>query len=1187
MSLLPQHLHTQLDEAFCGRSDILNTFRILLGKPVPQTLCIWGQDGIGKSWLLYQMMREAEKAHAVVAWIDRDVRHPLDWMQAVGTQLARQGVHLQQFNDRLKEYHQTRQEALKDMQIPFGFYSLAGGISETTLPTPGSSNFVSDEVDGVKDEAGDTDSPDDEPDNRPEINEGAFKKPPKGPIEEKAYDQRSVDQALGTIENLGMAYLSWKINDLEKTIFVVHPEEALARVFLEDLNKHLIGKRLVILLDDYETNRIYLDAWLSRLYRGEMGKLPPWLLVAASRDEYPEGGWHANAVRIHLTPFNQQEVQAFLRKKKIHDNHKVQMLGSLSGNLPLWLGLLTAEPDILDKFKGTLPPKLLDSFFSIGVPENLRSAVLTAALPRRLNRAILDHILGDEAGKVYDWLKKQPFVYQDQQDGMTLHPTVRTRLVQKMFSENLTVWREIHSRLDAYYSAQLPKTAIDESAFWKDQQLQQAAREAVYHQLCASGVKYLPEALNTFLDLLDFDPDLADDWARAIRQAGSDTLNRGLFNWGQRLFLGLQGLRYKNYPAANAMFTVLAQYPGLDPRQVGVIHRWRAEVQRCLLRPSEAIPLFDACISEEPEDEVLFALRGEAYRQVGDYESAVKDFKRALQIKPECAYSLSRLGEIYRQMALYDEALKNLNLALELTPSAAGLLALRADILRHNKRLADAMDDLNHALVLKPDLVIALAARGDLYLLNGKLEEALRDIERALELRPDWCWAIACRGAVYQKMGFNDFAIRDYSRALEMNNRYASVLVKRATTYRQIDQNEEALEDLNKAILLMPNDPALYALRGELYQRTGNYEESLADFNKAIELDPNFVGGIAARGATYRRMAQYAEALQDFNRAAELDPSLVAVVANQGEMYRKMGKYEEALECFSRGIEYKPDYIWAIAGRGETYRKMKRYHDALVDFDRVIELDPSNPWAYAVRGMTYRLMEQYERALADFNLAIGFNPNYHGALALRGETYRRLKNLIKAIKDFSRALDIRPDNWTFSGRGEALYQIARYPEALADFNLALAIYPRDTYALTWRARTYQKMKRYSKALEDYSMVIDFDPNDDELRLTRAFLYQYTGNDGLAYQDFEKAIEIAQAKYQTDPMNVSNMLHLALYCLAVGDYDQADAMVEEALAGQLTQETLEEILEHMADFLYVFPDHKRAKLLQQMLLKRRS
>lgn len=124
-----------------------------------------------------------------------------------------------------------------------------------------------------------------------------------------------------------------------------------------------------------------------------------------------------------------------------------------------------------------------------------------------------------------------------------------------------------------------------------------------------------------------------------------------------------------------------------------------------------------------------------------------------------------------------------------------------------------------------------------------------------------------------------------------------------------------------------------------------------------------------------------------------------------------------------------------------------------------------------------------------------------GLLNLRGSAEMMVAKYPDAIVDFDGALDEltvqlkqepNPDVQSlvvgiYWERGLAKTLSGRCPDALADFNTALQYDPKNVRVLTDRGRCYAKLNQKDAALADYNAAIALDPNDHDALQWRAEL----------------------------------------------------------------------------------------------------
>jgi tetratricopeptide (TPR) repeat protein len=89
----------------------------------------------------------------------------------------------------------------------------------------------------------------------------------------------------------------------------------------------------------------------------------------------------------------------------------------------------------------------------------------------------------------------------------------------------------------------------------------------------------------------------------------------------------------------------------------------------------------------------------------------------------------------------------------------------------------------------------------------------------------------------------------------------------------------------------------------------------------------------------------------------------------------------------------------------------------------------------------------------------------------------------------------------YTNRGNKLFQLRRYDEAIADFNKAIAAHP-DELLYGSRAKAYSFLGKYPEALADYDSAIAFKPDSKRLYYDRALARRALGNIAAAQEDFK-------------------------------------------------------------------------------------
>ncbi|MDR1129244.1 MAG: tetratricopeptide repeat protein [Treponema sp.] len=121
------------------------------------------------------------------------------------------------------------------------------------------------------------------------------------------------------------------------------------------------------------------------------------------------------------------------------------------------------------------------------------------------------------------------------------------------------------------------------------------------------------------------------------------------------------------------------------------------------------------------------------------------------------------------------------------------------------------------------------------------------------------------------------------------------------------------------------------------------------------------------------------------------------------------------------------------------------FPEAVNLYSRILEMDP-NPGItsliYKHRGMANFARSQYQDAIDDFTKAMELDSQSYKAAYYRGIVKSVLQQYQAAIEDFTLSLSIHPyQSFCHFRRAQAYYHIGDYPEALADCETALSLWP--------------------------------------------------------------------------------------------------------------------------------------------------
>jgi tetratricopeptide (TPR) repeat protein len=165
----------------------------------------------------------------------------------------------------------------------------------------------------------------------------------------------------------------------------------------------------------------------------------------------------------------------------------------------------------------------------------------------------------------------------------------------------------------------------------------------------------------------------------------------------------------------------------------------------------------------------------------------------------------------------------------------------------------------------------------------------------------------------------------------------------------------------------------------------------------------------------------------------------------------------------------------------------------------------------------YLEQENYQASVNASSVGIWFLPKDTALHWLRAAAYKGADKPNLALEDINYAITgyledteyFEDEAWAFySLRGRINHDLENLPEALKDFDQAIALYPNpDTYFN--RSLVYMDLGAYDKALEDLSTILTIDESYAVAYYNRGILYTGLYDFEKAKSDISRALELYQ------------------------------------------------------------------------------
>ena len=284
-----------------------------------------------------------------------------------------------------------------------------------------------------------------------------------------------------------------------------------------------------------------------------------------------------------------------------------------------------------------------------------------------------------------------------------------------------------------------------------------------------------------------------------------------------------------------------------------------------------AIEEFTVVIDLKTDHDRAFNLRGLSYMELGEFEKAAADFKKATGFKPKMSEYHFNLGKTYYQLKKYKDASTSFTEAINRDKKLIEAYELNFSCLMHLKQYQEAVENAEAAISVKKT--------GENYYLKGVAQDSLMQFSdaaysfgRAVFYSPKLKEAYVGLAHANLKLAKFDKAIAACDKALQIEGDNVPVLLVRAEIHIANKMPQKAVEDLSKIILEHPNEIVYYLKRGSVYQDLAQHQNAVADFTKAISIKQDDYFSYYQRAQSYESLSDFKSAIADYEKLKELSP---------------------------------------------------------------------------------------------------------------------------------------------------------------------------------------------------------------------------------------------------------------------------------------------------------------------------
>jgi len=371
----------------------------------------------------------------------------------------------------------------------------------------------------------------------------------------------------------------------------------------------------------------------------------------------------------------------------------------------------------------------------------------------------------------------------------------------------------------------------------------------------------------------------------------------------------------------------------------------------------DAIEAFTVAISLKPDSMAGHLKRGEAYRRRGEFDSALRDLRRAAELDPLATQPRELLGDVNYALGRYVDAVEHYSQYLDLDDRSPRLLykvALSSFQLGEPKT---AIASLRTAVAMEPRFAEGHYLLGICLRETGQTNDAAKALLRAVAIQPALLQAREELADIYAKLGRPEERASQLEALAALDPR-ASREVSLGLGYARGGQLDRAVMRLGTAAERFPDDGATYVALGRVWMERAAGGNRI-ELNKALRALETAVGnssnsealtllGRALLMSGDLRRAQ--DALQRATNRFPVDPESFFYLAEVAERRGQTQVAERALIDFA-ALEHadSPHFDARVLARlAAAYLHSGNLAAARQNAERALLKDPSHAGARVI-----------------------------------------------------------------------------------------------------------------------------------------------------------------------------------------------------------------------------------------------
>ena len=365
----------------------------------------------------------------------------------------------------------------------------------------------------------------------------------------------------------------------------------------------------------------------------------------------------------------------------------------------------------------------------------------------------------------------------------------------------------------------------------------------------------------------------------------------------------------------------------------------------------------------------------------------------------------------------------------------------------------------------------------------GETDKAMAGYTEVIEIRPLTSGAWGNRGGLHFKANRLEAALADYSTAITVSSvgkqldSMALDLTNRSLVYSRLGRLAEAVNDLELAVKVKPDyTRAVDFLKTAREKLAAAPSETLPPLERAKKYYAD-----AEKAGLFNSAEPRAAAKKILDELIATEPKNAAALVLRGKLANlgMIGVVKEAQEFFDRALAADPNnadalYEHAVALASSFTATDADRAQALKELNQAVALGRTDSAVRLKLADALSGAKDFVGAGKQLDLVVQSDPQNTDYLIKRALLRYQQKDWRRSIEDRSKVVALKPTPGNYVNRADAYVENKQFDEAIADFDKAIVLAPKDADHLVGRARAKRLKGDKSGALADYTKAHELD-----------------------------------------------------------------------------------------------------------------